>query len=410
MDRRHFLKYGTLSGLTFLGSGFSSYGFERLLNSDPQKKLVVIILSGGADGLSLFPPHGDDELYARRPRMAKEMDFVPLTDLFAIHSQFRGLRRAWQEGEAGIIQQIGSPTAERSHALATQRMGRGIDVGPGPMDGFLNRALFEKFGASVSPFRAVAVQLNLPLILQGLADTVSIPSLGEFVKHQSTGFDALDLKSFYEMSDDIAFKQPARYAFPLIEGIRGILAREARTTRSEPSFAERTGGGFRYALRDIATLINSGSGLRMAVTAGSGWDTHIFQEHHLANRIIDLDYGLAEFRASLKSSGNWKDTLVVVLTEFGRAVNENGSQGTDHGHASASFVMGGALPASMAGKIVHKWRPLKPENLSLGRELPIVFDYRDMMSEALISQLQLDDNQLKNVFPGHSRKKVGFLV
>jgi uncharacterized protein (DUF1501 family) len=195
------------------------------------------------------------------------------------------------------------------------------------------------------------------------------------------------------------------------QGIKAFATvKKIRDTFSESVESEKRvlkESDFQFHLREIARLIRADVGMRIAFTSYEGWDTHIDQEQAMRPLMQTLGGGLLSLRNELKKSGHWEDTAVLVMTEFGRTVRENGGLGSDHGHGSAALVLGGTLKNSIGGKVVHNWKELSAANLSEGRDLSVQFDYRDVIGELLMSQLDLKSENLTSVFPHHMFKKIG---
>ena len=167
--------------------------------------------------------------------------------------------------------------------------------------------------------------------------------------------------------------------------------------------AEYPRSGFGEALRQVALLVKSDLGLEVAFTEVGGWDTHQAQPQRLTGLLDDFAKGLAAFRRDL--GDRMADVVVVTMSEFGRAVTENGTRGTDHGHGNAMMIMGGDVKG---GKVYGKWPTLDRSKLWEGRDLSITTDFRDVFAEVVTKHLGAKD--ISNIFPGYQFKQpVGFL-
>jgi uncharacterized protein (DUF1501 family) len=392
-------------------SGFGSrlvFAQDSMSTASRPLRLVVVFLFGGADPLTLFPPVGDDEYYRCRPTLAiGKNEATKLDGIFGLHSFLNPLFPYWQNGEMTIVHQFGLKKTERSHMTAGNLMQKGIgewkDV---PQDGFLSRAILEKFGSSRKPLRSISISSIPPEILNSSAGTIGMQSLSDLAQFDRSDEELEILRGMAENGGDRSLKTQSAALFAAIHQIRtSSIAREIHEGK-----IHQQAPGLNSRLGDVAKLIRAELGLQVAFVSSAGWDTHARQQERLSPLIQDLGTGLASFGNDLKKSGHWKDTLVVVMTEFGRVAMENGSQGSDHGHGSAALLMGGALPAKVGGKVLHHWKSLKTADLSEGRDLPVEFDYRDVMSEVLMTQLALNQSQLSRVFPSHPFRQVGIFT
>ncbi len=410
MDRRQFLKISGATGILGLSPLGTRLAFAADESNDSDKNLVVVILEGGADPLSLFPPFGDDVYHQSRPTLGfKKEATTPLTDFFGLNRNLEQLYPIWKEGEMTIVHQFGLSKVLRSHGGALALLQRGTTPEQNLTDGFLSRAVCEKLGTRGGPLRALAVKIGFPLILQGDSGAISFSSIAELQRGYPGKVDLLDYTGLYADSSDRHLGVQGTNLFSAVRKIRGTFGN---------GFLQNKDGGNKlggpgelgFSLSEIAKLIQAKVGLRVATTSYFGWDTHSDQNNRLTLLQLKLAESLAAFRQRLISDGSWDKTLVVVMTEFGRAVFENGAAGTDHGHGSAALLLGGGLKKSSGGKIVHQWAPLKRHSDSSTdlkeREIDVVHDFRDVFAEALAAQLDMTAKQIAAVFPGHQFKKI----
>jgi uncharacterized protein (DUF1501 family) len=260
-------------------------------------------------------------------------------------------------------------------------------------DGWMNRCLQAKPAPDASPLRAVAMTKALPRSLAGSASAVAVASLRDF------GFrDATDpgvagrFEEMYSGAADARLRDTGRDAFEAMEIVERVARRRA------------PGGGDGYprgplgdALRQAAQLLKADVGVESVFAETGGWDHHAAQggvDGQHANRLRELGAALAAFHRDLGS--RMQEVVVVTLTEFGRTVRENGNRGTDHGHASAAFVLGGAV---RGGRVHGRWPGLGRDALHEGRDLAVTTDFRDLVGELVARHLGVAD--LVRVFPGH---------
>jgi len=395
-SRRLFLR--SAGALAALGSVPGFLG--RALAASPPgtgRTLVLIFLRGGADGLSIVPPVGDPAYRAARPTIAlappgSDGGVLRLDDVFGLHPALAPLLPLWSERTLAIVHAAGLPGATRSHFDAQDFCESGTPGTKSTADGWLNRAVQRASGPE-GAFRVVAVQPTLPRMLVGDAPAVAMSSLGQFRLPAGPGgsgaFDAL-----YAQAVDTALRTTGMETF---EALRE--AGSAKLAQLPPDNGAQYGTApIARRLQDVARLIRSGVGLQVAVTDMGGWDTHVgegAEKGQLATRLSELGGALAAFARDL--GARWGDTLVVVMTEFGRTARENGNRGTDHGTASMMLVLGGGV---RGGRVLGGYRGMDRAQLFEERDLAIGTDVRSVLWESARAQLGVRDAAA--VFPGFS--------
>jgi uncharacterized protein (DUF1501 family) len=393
-SRRLFLRS---SGALFaLGSVPGFLGRSLAAAADPSgKTLALVFLRGGADGLSIVPPVGDPDYRRLRPTLAlaapgQAGGALRLDDVFGLHPALSPLLPLWREGSLGIVHAAGLPGATRSHFDAQDFCESGTPGRKSTPDGWLNRSMVHASGSG-GAFRTVALQPMLPRVLVGEAPAVAMSSLAQFRLPGGPGggaaFDAL-----YAEAVDTALRTTGLETF---EALRE--AGSAKLAQLPPDHGADYGKApIARRLQDIARLVRSGVGLRVAVTEMGGWDTHVgegAEKGPLATRLGELGQALAAFAVDLGQ--RWSDVRMVVMTEFGRTARENGNRGTDHGTASVMLVLGGGL---RGGRVVGGYRGLARPELFEERDLAIGTDVRSVLWDAVSTQLGLRDPSA--VFPG----------
>ena len=405
MDRRCFLRNG---GLAAVGFGalprFLVRAAEAAEGAPRRRTLVVVFQRGANDALNTVVPHGERAYYDARPAIAipKPGDGSQATlDLdghFGLHPALEPLLAAWHDGSLALVHAIGSPDPTRSHFDAQDYMESGTPGRKATDDGWMNRALLAERDPGATPLRAVSLTPNLPRALQGRAPAVAMSGLRDFGLRPSAGpAAARGFEGMYAEATDSALRGAGREAFEAID-----VLRRAELAGPSPSDAElypRVPLG--QALRQIAQLVKADLGLELAFAEMGGWDTHAGQPVQQAQRLRELGSALAAFQRDLGSRG--ADVVVVTLTEFGRTVRENGNRGTDHGHGSVSFVLGGPV---RGGRVCGRWPGLHEHDLYEGRDLPVTTDFRDLLSELLVRHLGTPDTAA--IFPGFSAQPKRF--
>ncbi len=385
MRRRALLQASAALAAFGLAPGFLS---RALADSKRPKTLVVLFLRGGVDGLAMVAPMGDLSYAALRPslRLLSTGDdaALALDPQFSLHPAFAPLLPLYTRGRLAIVHAVGQPTPSRSHFDAQDFLESGTP-GMRSNEGWLNRSVGLLPGEAAA-LRAVAVQTRLPLSLVGPSSAVAFGSLKDFrVPAAGAGFEAL-----YAQAVDQALRGAGSDAFDTMATLDG-----QQLSQSKPkNDALYPPGALSKRLQDIARLIHADLGMQVCATEAGGFDTHLGQgagQGQLANRFKDLGASLAAFAQDL--GPRLDDVCLVTMTEFGRTVRENGSRGTDHGTASALFVLGGKV---RGGKVYSDWPGL--DSLHEGRDLKVTTDIRQVLVETLGGHLELPDPA--RAFPG----------
>jgi uncharacterized protein (DUF1501 family) len=260
-------------------------------------------------------------------------------------------------------------------------------------DGWMNRALEANPNRDATPFRAVSLTPTLPRSLAGRAPAVAMADLRGFEVRRAAGAGvAQGFEEMYAGAVNQTLATTGRETFDAVQFLKASEAGKQTTAAG----VEYPRGKYGDALRQIAQLLKSDVGLEMAFAEIGGWDHHAAEggaSGQIAQRHREFGGALAAFHRDM--GDRMSDIVVVTMTEFGRTVRENGNRGTDHGHASVSFVMGGPV---RGGKVHGRWPGLAPGNLYEGRDLAVTTDFRDLLGELLTRHLGATD--LKAVFPG----------
>lgn len=410
ISRRVFLKNGALA---IVGTCAIPSFLQRSLVAQSagmqsgKRKLVVIFQRGAADGLNMVIPHAEPDYYAMRPTIAVPRDQVlDLNGSFGLHPAMAPLMPLWTQGHLAIVHAAGSNDATRSHFDAQDFMESGTPGIKGTPDGWLNRALqaedLRRGDRDTSPFRAVAVSTDVPRTLLGRVPTVALKNIGDF--RQLDDFDRRSddpFEDMYDASSNSAIRGAGKEAFG---AMRMLRAASPAQYVSMPG-ARYPGSPFGQGLRQIAQLMKSNYGVEAAFVDVGGWDHHHNEggaQGQLANRLRDFSASLAAFWIDLDKEAD--NTVIVTMSEFGRTARQNGTGGTDHGHANAMFVLGGPV---RGGRVYGRWPGLAPEQLYQGRDLAVTTDFRQVLAEAATKTLGARD--LDRVFPGSGLDAGSFL-
>ena len=380
------------------GASFAAWGylpkFARAADGrDP--RLIVVILRGALDGLATVAPVGDPDYAGLHGAIALTPDgphaAVMLDSLFALHPSMPEFARMYRDKHAAIIHAVATPYRDRSHFDGQDVLESGF-AGPGRVQsGWLNRAL-ETLPRGERVMSALAVGPTTPLVLRGAAPTVGWSPVA---LPQADDDTAMRLVELYRHRD-------AALASALSQGLQ--LDKAAQGDEMKPKPGANGPAAMRQVARGAAKLMSVDDGPRIAALAFDGWDTHANEGGpvgRLAQLLSGLDGALAEFESGL--GGRWRDTVVVVATEFGRTARINGSAGTDHGTGTIALLAGGAVKG---GRVISDWPSLKPASLYEGRDLKPTTDLRAVVKGVLTDHLGISGRLLaETVFPDSAASK-----
>lgn len=357
-------------------------------NSSPQHVLVNVFLRGGADGLHLVPPVGDDGYRKARPTLAlSEKNTLPLEGIFRLNQNLAPLHKLYETQELAIIHQAGTPEDSRSHFEAEDYLQYAGKSG----GGWLGRFLHLTKKPNAGPLTAVSIGEHISDCLQGTA-AVSMRSLEEFALPDNTETWQTDLAKLYARSGG-SLGRAGQDTLSAMQRIRKLT----ETMRAEQKNANRNTAPneFTDGLELVARLIQAGLGLRAATIHLGGWDSHYGAAVSLSTLIPTLAAGLSTFASRM--AGDLKHVTVVIMSEFGRQVAENASFGTDHGRGGVHWVMGGGVKG---GKVYADWENHGMEKalLSYPSDVPVVHDYRSILG-SLCQRIE-PTVDLKRLFPG----------
>jgi uncharacterized protein (DUF1501 family) len=379
--------------------------------SENRDVLVAVFLRGGMDGLNAIVPFGEGAgYYDRRPTIAiaepdgGDSSAVDLDGFFGLHPALRPLRDVWDANALTIIHAAGSPDPSRSHFDAMEYMERGIPGDKLTGTGWIARHLTSAAWQNESPFRAIGMGTMLQSSLRGEISALALRSIADF--HLNGRQDQLasirrTLSGLYsvEAPTDL-LTSTAAGVFNTMEMMEQLAAEEY----SPGNGASYPESDFGYGLRQVAQLIRAEVGLEVACVDLGGWDTHDSQggaDGEMAYYLDDLARGLAAFYTDMQD--RMTNITVVTMSEFGRTTTENASGGTDHGRASAMFVMGGGA----SSQVYADWRGLADDQLDEG-DLAVTTDYRDVLAEILINRV--GNSAIDQIFPGYTLNTHGLIV
>jgi len=391
MTRRRFLALG---GLAAAGWGLAP-GWIRAAaaaSRGAKKVLVVLFQRGAADWLNIVPPYADPAYRLARPTIripepGRPAGALDLDGRFGLHPALAPLLPLWKERRFAVVQATGSPDPTRSHFDAQDYMESGTPGLKATPDGWLNRALAAG-AAPREPLAAVAIAGRTPRTMEGPFPVMAVSSADQL---RGVGAEAESFESIYIEAADSLLSGPARELAAARKAVAGLPAAGARAAEDAGYPKCRLGRDF----FELARLIKADVGLRVGFLDSAGWDHHFDEgatQGLLARRLAELGSAVAAFYKDLGAAS--EDVLLVTMTEFGRALEENGNVGTDHGHGSAMAVFG---PVK-GGRVYGDWPGLGDGALFESRDLAVTTDYRRVLAELLRGHLDAAD--LSGVFPG----------
>lgn len=401
VSRRRFLAGAGAAGAAALGGQLvtarASFGAQATGGA-----LVVVFLRGGLDGLAALVPADDPHLPAARPDIAVPAGaLLPLERGFGLHPSLAALHDLWKVGLFTAVPAVSTPDISRSHFQAQDCLERGGSAA-GATEGWLDRVL-DVTGPGTT-FRAVSVGATVSRSLAGDSSAMSLRTI-----------DAFEL-----LAPDDKRPRTVEALTALYSGLDHPLAADVSATLAaldtaallsaagyEPA-AVYPDGDFGAHMAEVARLIKADLGLRVACVDFGGWDMHTnhggVDDGPMTNRLRELGDVLGAFATDL--GDRLATTNVVVMTEFGRRVEQNASRGTDHGHGAAVLLLGGGLAG---GRVHGTWNGLAPDGLDQG-DVPGWNDYRDLLGEVVSARLGVGAGDLGTVFPGHRVQPIGVMA
>ena len=369
INRRNFLKTTALTSLYFAG-----FGVPSLANSGPKKNLVVVMLRGGMDGLCALPIKGDKNFEKLRSKINLDKT-LGLSSDFDLHPALETFKHLWDKNIGAAVHATNIPYTGRSHFDGQNLMETGGKVPYQEKTGWLGRGM-RLAGLTGN---GLALSLPMPLLIRGVPMNNNYYPVGDRLPSPST------LQIIQEVYKEYDEKL-------LSENLKIVLTRKLRNQGSRKSWALAASAG---------DELSRSNGPRVAVFEVDGFDTHAAQgatNGAHADCLSDYDNILKALKQSMSNEA-FKNTLIVTLTEFGRTIKQNSSNGTEHGYGSAIFLAGGLVKKAQ----VHTdWPGLKRKELFEGRDLNSTIDARSVYASAMSTVFNLDFKRIqKEVFFGH---------
>ncbi len=422
ISRRLFLKNGAFA-LASIGVGpmfgptfLRSTAFGETTAQKRKKTLICIFQRGAADGLNIVVPHGDPNLYTHRggfavarPSKSDAQSALDLDGFFGLHPALASFLPIFKDGHLAAIQACGSPDGTRSHFDAQDYMEAGTPGDKRAPGGWLSRAVLacpedRAKLASGGPFRAVAMGCDngLPLSLQGDLGALAIPDLASFgigiknLKGKGLNVGGANgvvdgFESIYDSAVGDVLHGPGKESFEAIAALNKL----SPGSYTAANGAVYPNGRFGQSMKQIAQLVKADVGVEVAFAEMGGWDTHTTQANRLTQQLRDFGQGISALYRDL--GDRMSDVVILTMSEFGRTVRPNGTNGTDHGHATCFFALGGDV---QGGKVLGHWPGLAPEQLYENRDLALTTDFRAVFGEIAVKHLGAQG--LDKIFPGYT--------
>jgi uncharacterized protein (DUF1501 family) len=398
------------AGAALLAAPWLAPGRARADAGAP-RRLVVVMLRGAVDGLSVVVPHGDPE-YARQraeiaiPPPGAADGALPLDGPFALHPALAPLRPLWDAGRLAFVHAAGSHDPTRSHFDAQDHLETATPGRRSTPDGWMNRllgVLAEAAGADARsgadapaatlPVRGANLGPTMPRILAGPAPVTALPAGAGERRSPPSAVAVASAVDALHRADPVTAA-----AWAAMSDTQRLLT-DADQPGMDPGIAR---GAVPFAAlatdaQRLGRLLRREPSMRAAFFSVGGWDTHVNQggaRGQLATRLAALAGGLAALVDGLDDA--LAETLILVVSEFGRTVRQNGTQGTDHGHGNVIWAIGGRV---RGGQVLGAWPGLAPSALHEGRDLAVTTDFRQVIAVALAQHLRLGDRAIARVLP-----------
>lgn len=390
MKRRDFIRNSALVSGAFMVPAFLK-PFEAMAKSQLSgfKNLVIIQLSGGNDGLNTIVPYGNDIYYQKRNTIAiNKIDVITLDDMQGLNPNLSALKELYDQGWMSIINSVGYPNPDRSHFRSMDIWQTASDSNQFLTNGWIGRYLDSNCQTCKSPYTAIEVD-----------DTLSLAMKGAKMK----GIAVQDADKLYQTTREPFFKDLVHdhASDNLNEDNLGYLYKTMIETYSSADYIRNTSKTYKVTadypatqlgnqLKTISKFINSGLQTRVYYVSLSGFDTHVGQLNQQSRQLKVYADAVAAFIKDLKQTGKLDDTLVMSFSEFGRRVEQNASNGTDHGTANNILIYGGKL------KKAGIYNPA-PNLATLDNgDLKYEIDFRDVYATLLDKWLDINNSQVLN--------------
>ena len=380
MKRRNFIKKTGIitAGSLLVPSFLRANMFSNKLVLD-NKRLVVIQLSGGNDGLNAVVPYGLDEYYQNRSAIGiAEKELLKIGDKFGFHPQLKGLHDLHEKGLLSIINSVGYPNPNRSHFRSMDIWHTASDADKYLQTGWLGRYLDNN---CTNAYEGIEIGGSLSLAMSGQNHS------GIALTNPQAFYDTIHSDFFNELGDPVTENGELNYLYKVFNDTKNSAEYINDQYKLKPNETEYK-GRFAQKLKQIATLIKSDIQTPVFYTELGGFDTHVNQASSQDRLFEQFNSGVTTFVEDLKKDDLLKDTTIVIFSEFGRRLKENASRGTDHGAANVMFVIDTKL-----GKKGHEYNSVDLSDLENG-DPKYKVDFRSVYQEVLQNTLGVNSEKV----------------
>ncbi|MDE2421123.1 MAG: DUF1501 domain-containing protein [Gammaproteobacteria bacterium] len=388
INRRSFLKLSLAASVCLQVN--QAFAFEG--STDTHGRLIVIFLRGGLDGLYAFAPIDDPQFPIVRPTLSTTViaNGIRLGKTgFAAHPSCAKLADLFNAGELSFAPCAGTTDKSRSHFQAQDL----FELGTGQIRG--DTGFMARTAKILGIDQAISFTQQVPLSFQGLASPPEIaPLTGSGLKIPSNRLRDAILRANQNTKTGSALQQ----AITTESEIASTLGMDVTAARGAAAV-----NGFPKVAMQMGRLLQANPKLTLAFLDLGGFDTHVAEDGILARSLENFSEGIAMLKDTL-GSDEWKRTHVIVMSEFGRTVRENGTKGTDHGHGGIALLAGGKIAG---GKILGGFHGLSDHALNENRDLPVLVDWRDLLSDSMQKVYGFNSRNLDEIFPGRTGKNIG---
>lgn len=364
------------------------------------RHLVVILMRGAVDGLSIVAPYTENNYYNARPNIALPQPgtsdgLLYLDGNFGLHPSLEMLIPLWKNRTLAFIHASGSPAETRSHFEAQDILETAMLNSANAQQGWMN-GLAQMLPDNHAATRALSFSNVLPKIFQGRFDVASVPNSirpngGKPVENPRL---SAELSQMYGTHSELGglYKQATEARSSMMQDLEDEMQQAGKGAPGADAFVMQG--------TKAADMIRHDPNIQLVFMDVGGWDTHVGQGNakgQLANRLERFGAGLAALTGGLGPEYN--NTAILIMSEFGRTVKQNGNQGTDHGHGNVAWLMGGGVKG---GKVYGRWPGLNTDELWQGRDLAVTTDFRSIIGAVIEGHLDVAEGNLQHILPGYT--------
>lgn len=389
MKRRNFIKRTSLAtgGMLFVPQFLKAFELQNSPISS-YKKIIIIQLKGGNDGLNTIVPFRNDIYYNKRNGIAiSKNQLINLNNEVGLHPSLQPIKKLYDQGYLSIINNVGYPNPNRSHFRSTDIWQTASDSNEYLQTGWIGRYLDAVKG---KPYNAIEVDESLSLMLKGAQQNgLAITNPKLFYRLLKQPFFEGMLSQYHQ--DPHLSEHNLGYLYNTMIDARSSAEYIYENTKTKASSVNYPRNIFSKQLKTIAEFINSGIDTQVYYAALGGFDTHANQKNRQARLLKIYAESIEAFVSDLEQSNTFKDTLILTFSEFGRRVQQNGSMGTDHGTANNVFVIG----KNLKKQGIYNELP-NLQNLDSNGDLIYEIDFREIYATLLDKWLGIDNSKILN--------------